>query len=139
MVSFSPELAEQLKAFGVESYNHFMAKSTAEQQAAQDARQNADEATKAQEMNRITAEFAECDGNGDGRLNEEEWNVFFIKQQEQRKRENNYVEPEADSASKCFALLNQISDGDGFTIEEFFAAYGKMREGMLEVKAAAAQ
>ena len=138
MASISPELTEQLKAFGVESWNHFQAVATPEQKASQDARQASydTEEKKAEELARISADFAACDANGDGRLNEEEFTAFFAKQREQRAREGNDIEPMADSASRCFALLNQISEGDGFTIEDFFAGYGAMRQGMLDLKAA---
>ena len=109
MVTISPELTEQLKAFGLECYNHWQQNATPEQLAAGEARGEQyknDPNYATNHMERVRSEFAECDTNGDGRLNMEEFLNFFAKQREQRAREGADVEPAPDQAGKAFELFN---------------------------------
>ena len=89
-------------------------------------------------MERVRNEFNECDSNNDGRLNEDEFMNFFNKQREQRAREGADVEPAPDQAVKAYALFNQIGEGDGFSLDEYLAAYAPMAMAMAEAKAAQA-
>ena len=91
-------------------------------------------------MERVKREFGECDADGDGRLSLDEFLAFFAKQREQRAREGADFEPKPNQAQEAYALFNQISsEGEGFTLEEYLAAYRPMAIAMAEAKAAAAQ
>ena len=142
-VQIAPELESQLKAFGLECYNHWMSTTSAEQRAAGEARgeQYKNDPSYAEtHMNRVKAEFAECDADGDGRLSQAEFLAFFAKQREQRAREGADFEPKPNQAEEAYALFNQISaEGEGFTLDEYFAAYRPMMVAMAEAKAAAGQ
>ena len=79
-ITIAPELEAQLKAFGIKAYNDYMADATPEQKAAGEARaeQYKNDPSYAQNhMERIQREFGECDANGDGRLDLEEYRAFI--------------------------------------------------------------
>ena len=89
------------------------------------------EETKAERMGELAATFGTADTNADGRLDRSEFEDFMGKLSQNSAARNVPFQPHDDFSAEekdgMYALFNGKSEGDGVTMEDFFATVKEMQ------------
>ena len=119
-------------------YAEWKAGATAEQKAAGLAMlekyRGGDEAFKAQRTAQMQAAWDGADADGDGKLNLAEYRVFENARRSLKEADGEWHE--SDHAEENYAILNSLSNGDGFTMAEMHSVFVPWMAKWEECKAA---
>ena len=94
-----------------------------------------DESFKAQEMEKMNKAWTDADGNGDGRLNLQEYKAFDTALRAIATGAGEWYDE--DKTDAHYEVLNAIAEGDGFTMGEMMRCWGPWMAKFEELKAAA--
>ena len=126
MAEAGPALSEAtmalLNARTEEQYNEWKANATAEQKAKMAENQGKmknDEEFRNGIMAKVTKAWGDADSNGDGKLDLAEFTAFEGAMRAVREADGEWFE--TDHAAANYAIMNSVSEGDGFTMAEMWA------------------
>ena len=117
-------------------YAEWKETATPEQKTAGEAklkRMREEPAFMAEQMAKFGKMFADADGNGDGRLNLEEYRAFSATTKAEAESLGEWREA-GDRDEENFAILNSVSAEDGFTMAEMQQVMGPWMAKFTELK-----
>ena len=96
-----------------------------------------DEDFKNQRMARMTKAWADADTNGDGKLDRAEMGTWAVAMRAMKDEEGEWNDSDHDDQD--YEIFTSVSEGDGFTMAEFFTCASKWMAKFDELKAADGQ
>ena len=81
-----------------------------------------DEEFKNAEMQKIAKFWADADVNGDGKLDLAEFTTFVAATRADTEAQGHWQEADPETP-KVYAMINSLSEGEGFTMEEMMSTW----------------
>ena len=137
-INMTPELEQQMQAIAVEATDYYKANCPAETKAAIEAmteNMKNDEAARTEMINMMTEKFAAADANGDGRLDQAEFDVYVASLEEAGRAKGIFWEQKPGLRSRYFELFTAMTgEAEGLTAEQYMVCQKKLREAMEPLK-----
>ena len=130
-INLTPEQEQQLQAVAAEGVEYYNANCPAETKAAIEAWQANmanDEAARNSMMSMMTEKFAAADANGDGRLDQGEFDVMIASLEEAGREKGIYFEQKPGLRSRYYELFTSITgEPQGLTAEQYMGCQKLLR------------
>merc|ERR1712060_128996 len=140
MAEMDADVKAQIEAAAEQAYGTWKANVTEAQKAAgleQLAKFTSDENYKNTKMAEMTAKFNECDVNGDGVLDRDEYLAWGNVMNDIAEAEGNYVDRSPELASAYYASCNMLTPGtDGLSMQDVMVGMGVAMAKTMALKAA---
>ena len=139
-ITLSEATLELINARATEQYAEWKANATEEQKAKgleKMEKYKNDEEFKAQQGQIFMNTWNECDADGDGKLNLQEHKNFESKMHALKAADGDWNE--SDHAEANYAIVNSVSEGDGYSMSDFRACMGPWMAKFEACKAADSQ
>ena len=133
-INLTPELEQQMQAIAAEAVEYYNANCPAETKAAIEAMQANmanDEAARNEMMTMMSEKFAAADANGDGRLDQAEFDVFVAALEEAGRAKGVFYEQKPGLRSRYYGLFTAITgEAEGLTVEQYMGCQKLLRGAM---------
>merc|ERR1712060_166620 len=140
MAEIDADVKAQIEQIATAAYGNWKANATEEQKAAgleMVAKMGSDEEFKNGKMAEMAAKFGECDANGDGLLQRDEYINWVGVMNGIAKAEGHWVDENPETHSGYYAGANMVTPGvDGVSMQDCFVVMGIAMAKNMELKAA---
>ena len=126
--TLAPELVSKIHAIAFTFYSDIMANASDEQKNiyfGRHMKMQQDQEFKEANMARLATDWNESDADQDGKLNLAEFRTFFGKLCAVEREAGCYVRDLPDTETEeMFSCMNQVSEGDGIVLTDFYVYMG---------------
>ena len=137
-INLTPEQEQQMQAVAAEAVEYYNANCPAETKAAIEAMQASmanDENARNEMMTMMTEKFAAADANGDGRLDQAEFDVMIASLEEAGRAKGVFWEQKPGLRSRYYELFISITgEQQGLTAEQYMGCQKLLRGAMQALK-----